>query len=167
MTGIANGSSGRVASLHLHPREGGERFQTVEAIELETGKGIFGNPRYFARRTRSGDLSKRQVSLIEREQISEHAATLGLEKIGPGIIRSNIETHGIDLGTLIGQHVQVGEAILLFYEARTGCAKMDAICSGLRELTKDNRLGVLAQVVQGGRIQIGDQIGLVKELAAS
>ena len=166
MNGIASESSGRVASLHLHPSEGGERFQTVEFIELETGKGISGNPRYFARRSRDREFSKRQVSLIEREQIAEHATTLGLGKIAPGTIRSNIETSGVDLIVFIGQQIQIGEAILFFYEARTGCAKMDAICSGLRELTKENRLGVLAQVVRGGRIRVGDEISLVKELVA-
>ena len=165
MNGIV--TPGRVSSLHLHPSEGGERFQNVDSIELEIGKGIVGEPRYFARRSRDGEFSKRQVSLIEREQIAEHAATLGLEKIGPGTIRSNIETTGVDLISFIGQQVQIGEAILLVYEARMGCFKMDAICSGLRELTKGNRLGVLAQVVRGGRIEVGDEISLVKELLVS
>lgn len=151
---------GRVASLHLHPREPGEIFSAVPALAVEQGKGIMGNPRYFARRSRSGGLSKRQVSLIEREQIAEHAATLGLEKISPGIIRSNIETSGVNLVALIGKEVQIGGAILFFYEARTGCAKMDMICTGLRELSKGDRLGVLAQVVRSGRIQVGDAIQL-------
>ena len=167
MNEIVSETCGRVASLHLHPVEGGERFQSVEAIKLEIGKGILGNPRYFARRSRDGEFSKRQVSLIEREQIAEHAITLGLEEIASGTIRSNIETSGVDLVSFIGQQVQIGEAILFVYEARTGCFKMDAICSGLRELTKENRLGVLAQVVRGGRIQVGDQISLVKELVVS
>lgn len=164
MNGIA--SAGRVASLHLHPNEGGERFQNVAAIELEAGKGIVGNPRYFARRSRDGGSSKRQVSLIEREQIAEHAATLGLETIAPGTIRSNIETTGADLISFVGQQIQIGDAILFVYEARTGCARMDAICSGLRELTKGNRLGVLAQVVRSGKIRVGDEISLVKNRTA-
>ncbi len=158
---------GRVTSLHLHPRKGGEPFSTVQSIAVETGKGIVANPRYFARRSRSGGLSKRQVSLIEREQIAEHAATLGLERIPPGTIRSNIETTGVELNSLIGKKIQIGEAILFLYEARTGCAKMDAICSGLRELTKDSRLGVLAQVIQSGKIRVGDTIQLAKEIVTA
>ena len=164
MNGIA--PTGRVASLHLHPNEGGERFQNVAAIELEAGKGILGNPRYFARRSRDGGLSKRQVSLIDREQIAENAATLGLETIAPGTIRSNLETTGADLISFVGQQIQIGDAILFVYEARTGCARMDSICSGLRELTKGNRLGVLAQVVRSGKIRVGDEISLVKEQAS-
>jgi MOSC domain-containing protein YiiM len=147
---------GRVASLHLHPQVEGEQFQNVSAIEVMEQKGIAGNPRYFARINREGQPGKRQVSLIEREQIAEHATTLGLETISPGTIRANIETSGVNLVALVGQRVEIGGAVLFIYEARTGCAKMDAICSGLRELSKGARLGVLAQVVRSGRIQIGD-----------
>ncbi|MEO6181722.1 MAG: MOSC domain-containing protein [Verrucomicrobiota bacterium] len=157
---------GRVASLHLHPREGGKPFQTVAAIKVEKQKGIVGNPRYFGRLSRSGDPSKRQVSLIEREQISEHATTLGLETISPGAVRSNVETTGANLVSLIGQEVQIGEAILLFYEARTPCSKMDELCAGLRELMRENRQGVLAQVIRSGRIEVGDAIFLAKEIIA-
>jgi MOSC domain-containing protein YiiM len=157
--------TGRVASLHLHPKESGAPFQAVAAIDVEEGKGIVGNPRYFARRSRSGGLSKRQVSLIEREQIAEHAATLGLETIPPGRVRANIETTGVDLVALVGQQVQAGTAVLFFYEARTPCSKMDDICTGLRELMEESRQGVMAQVVRSGRIQVGDKICLVKQAA--
>ena len=159
-------SPGRVASLHLHPIERGARLQTGESIEVETGKGIVGNPRYFERRNADGELTKRQVSLMERELIDEHATTLGLETISPGEIRSNIETSGVNLISFIGRRVQIGEAILFVYEARTGCAKMDAICNGLRDLTDGNRLGVLAQVERSGRIRVGDEICLVRETVA-
>ena len=156
---------GRVASLHLHPHVEGEQFQNVSTIEVVEQKGIAGNPRYFARLNREGEPSKRQVSLIEREQIAEHATTLGLETISPGTIRANIETSGVNLISLVGQQIAIGGAVLFIYEARTGCAKMDAICTGLRELSKGSRLGVLAQVMRSGRIRTGDEIKLVKYLA--
>ena len=156
---------GRVVSLHLHPVESGGLFQSVTVFELEAGKGIVGNPRYFARRSRSGGFSKRQVSLINREQIAEHATTLGLQSIPPGKVRSNIETEGVDLISLLDQEVQIGDATLYFYEGRTPCSKMDDICVGLRELMKENRQGVLAQVVRSGQIRVGDEIRLVKAKA--
>jgi MOSC domain-containing protein YiiM len=155
-----NGSvSGKVASLHLHPQEPGAALTAVQYINLVEGKGIQGNPRYFGRVSRtSGKPSRRQVTLIEREQIAEHAVTLGLESIPPGAVRSNIETSGIDLISLIGREVQIGDAVLLFYAPRDPCEKMDAICQGLREQMMNNRQGVLAEVVRGGRVQVGDQI---------
>jgi MOSC domain-containing protein YiiM len=146
---------GRVASLHLHPPEPGEPMISVVGIELAAGKGIVGNPRYFSRPTR------RQVTLLEREQIAEHSATLSLEKtIAPGLARSNIETEGIDLIALIGQKVRVGTALLFFYADRTPCYKMDLIAPGLREMMKDRRQGVLAQVLEPGVIRVGDGVSV-------
>ena len=154
----ASVATGRVASLHLHPTTGGEPFQKIESCELVAGKGILNNPRYFARVSQSGRPSRRQVTLMEREQIAEHAQTLGLTDIPPGAVRSNVETSGINLIELIGQEISIGEAILHVYAPRDPCAKMDKVCQGLRELMLENRQGVLAEVVQGGRVSNGDTI---------
>ena len=151
--------SGRVVSLHLHPEKSGEPLRAVGQIEVVAEKGIVGNGRYFGRLSRSTGLpSQRQVSLIEREQIAGHAVTLGLETIPPGAVRSNIETLDIDLIALLGREVQIGGAVLLFYDARLPCEKMDRICQGLRALMEDRRQGVLAQVIRGGVIRVGDLI---------
>ncbi len=156
---------GKVVSLHLHPVKPGEPLQTVEQIELVESKGIFGEPRYFGRVSRdSGQPSKRQVSLIETEQIAEHAKSLGLLSIPPGAVRSNIETAGIKLVELVGNEIELGEAVLFLYAPRDPCAKMDAICHGLRELMMNDRQGVLAQVVRSGTVRVGDLI-TVRQLA--
>jgi MOSC domain-containing protein YiiM len=150
---------GRVASLHLHPAEPGAPLQSVEVVEAVEAKGILGNPRYFGRVSReTGMPSRRQISLIEREQIAEHAAALGLDRIAPGAVRSNIETTGIRLVPLVGREIEIGEAVLLVSVPRDPCAKMDAICQGLRDLMAHDRQGVLAQVVRSGRIRVGDRI---------
>ncbi len=126
-------------------------------FELVAGKGIAGNKRYFSRPTR------RQVTLIEREIIAEHAEVLGLEEIAPGVVRSNIETTGVWFRELIGKHLLIGESAVVFlYESRTPCHKMDAIAQGLRRLMEDGRQGALAQVVVSGVVQAGDAIRLVK-----
>jgi MOSC domain-containing protein YiiM len=143
---------GCVASLHLHPGVAGGPLQLVDSLEAVVGNGLAGDERYFGR------TSRRQVSLIEREQIAEHAVALGLETIAPGAVRANIETLGIGLVELIDRQVAVGGAVFYFYEARTPCHKMDAICEGLRGLMADGRLGVMAEVVQSGRITVGDKV---------
>jgi MOSC domain-containing protein YiiM len=159
---MSENNIGRVASLHLHPEKSGEPLRAVEQIEVVEQQGIRGNGRYFGRNSRStGQPSKRQVTLIEREQISEHAAALGLETIAPGAVRSNLETLGVNLIELVGREVRVGEATLLFYEARTPCEKMDRLCEGLRERMENNQQGVLAQVIRGGIICVGDEITVV------
>jgi MOSC domain-containing protein YiiM len=156
---------GRVASLHIHPKVAGEPLIEVPEFHLVAEKGIAENKRYFGR-VNYGKPSKRQVTLIEREVIKQHAAALGA-KFDPGQVRSNIETTGIDLIALIGQHVQVGEAILLFVEPRTPCHKMDTLAPGLRELMENNRQGVIARVIKGGKVQPGDAIALTTQPAAA
>src|SRR5439155_25807036 len=100
-------SIGRVESLHLHPQVPGAPLESVTAIDLVQGKGIVDNPRYYGRISRDrGQPSKRQVTLIEREQVTEHAAKLGLQTIPPGAVRSNIETSGIDLVALVGREIE-------------------------------------------------------------
>ena len=150
---------GRVASLHLHPTESGAPLQTIEAVELVAGRGIQSDTRYFGRLSRdTGQPTRRQVTLIEREQIAEHATALSLPSIPPGAVRSNIETTGIILISFLGREVEIGGAVLRLYAPRDPCAKRDAICQGLRALMMNNRQGVLAEVVRSGTIRVGDPI---------
>jgi len=150
---------GHVASLHLHPAESGAPLQAVETLEVVEGKGIAGEARYFGRRSRdTGQPTRRQVSLIEREQIAEHAAALGLPAIVPGAVRSNIETTGVNLIALLGREIVIGEAVLRLYAPREPCPKMDAICQGLRARMMNQRQGVMAEVVRSGRVRVGDGI---------
>lgn len=122
-------------------------------------KGIQEDRRYFGRKSRStGKPSRRQVTLIEREQIAEHATAVGLETIRAGDVRSNMETTGVDLQSMMGCDVQVGEAVVRFYEPRTPCTKMDALFHGLRQLMENSRQGVLAEVVRSGVVRVGDAI---------
>ena len=143
---------GSVASLHVHPAKSGEPLLTVEAVNLVEGKGIVEDTRFFQRTPR------RQVTLIEREQLAAHADALGIGEIAPGAARSNIETTGIDLQRLLGRRVRIGEVVLELYKPRTPCYKMDLIGYGLRELMENGKQGVLAQVVKGGAIRVGDAV---------
>jgi MOSC domain-containing protein YiiM len=156
---IPSPASGRVASLHLHPGESGTPLHQVQGIEAVAGKGIIGDDRYYGRLSRkTGQPTRRQVSLIAREQIAEHAVALGLQSIPPGAVRANIETLGMDLMRFLGQDVTIGTAVLHFYEARTPCQLMDDICVGLRSFMDNGRQGVMAEVIQSGRIAVGDAI---------
>jgi MOSC domain-containing protein YiiM len=149
----------RVASLHLHPAEAGAPLRAVEAVEAVQAKGLVDDARYFGRLSReTGQPSSRQVSLIEREQLAEHAAALGLGGIAPGAVRSNIETQGINLVGLVGREIEIGGAVLFIRAPRDPCARMDAICQGLRERMLGHRQGVLAEVVRSGPIRTGDPI---------
>src|SRR3989442_15329339 len=101
-------AKGHVASLHVHPAEVEGPMLSVEEITLVEGKGIVQDVRYFDRKNCSGQPRRRQVTLIEREQISEHAAVLGLPAIAPGSGRSNIQTDGVSLIDCLGKPLQIG-----------------------------------------------------------
>jgi MOSC domain-containing protein YiiM len=132
---------------------------SLPAIRLEAQLGIVEDARYYARKSRlTGLPRKRQASLIEREQLAEHAAVLGLQSIAPGQARANIETLGINLQALVGKQVRIGTTVLLLYAPRTPCEKMNRICQGLRKLMENARQGVMAQVVQSGEIRVGDTV---------
>jgi len=148
-----------VASLHVHPPVAGEPMLPADSIAVETDAGIVGNTRYWQRQSRSTNQpNQRQVTLIEREQIAEHASALGLPDIAAGRVRSNIETEGIDLVPLAGRDVRVGGAVLHIAAPRDPCHKMDKIAPGLRERMTNDKQGVLAVVVQSGTIKNGDAI---------
>ncbi len=149
---------GRVASLHIHPSQSGGPMQSLAEIDLEAENGIVQDKRYFGRRSSSGQPGKRQVTLIEREQIAAHSATLGLAAFEPGVVRSNIETEGIQLVPLAGKQLRIGTAVLLIGSPRDPCEKMDRIAPGLRELMDHGKQGVLAQVLTSGKIRVGDSI---------
>jgi MOSC domain-containing protein YiiM len=134
----------------------------VEQITLVAGKGIAEDARYFGRRKANGEPNRRQVTLIEREQIGEHASVLGLTAIGPGRVRSNIETDGISLAECIGSRLQIGEAILFVHAPRTPCEQMEAIAPGLRKMMENDRQGVLAEVVRGGVVRVGDSVRVLE-----
>lgn len=163
-----NSNNARVVSLHLHPVDPGEVMQAVMSVELVAEKGIAGNPRYFGRISRkTGQPSRRQLSLMEREQIAEHAAVLGLNTIAPGAVRANVETEGIELVALVGQYVRIGTALIYLYEPRDPCSKMDEICQGLRELMVPQKQGVMAEVIESGTVTVGDKISVENQPVAS
>ena len=95
--------------------------------------------------------SARQVLLIEAE-------TLEAYNVLAGAIRENITTRGIDLmGLPNGTRLQVGSALLETTKECTPCSMVDEVRMGLREELRGKR-GMLARVVRGGEIRIGDEI---------
>jgi MOSC domain-containing protein YiiM len=149
---------GTVASLHLHPDVAGEPLRAVSEVYAEAGQGLVGDARVFGRKNQKGEPRRRQVTLIAREEIARHAAALGLPEIAPGAVRSNIETTGLDLISFLRREMEVGQAVLLFYEARTPCWKMDRVAPGLQAIMSQGCQGVLAQVIRSGWIRTGDAL---------
>jgi len=110
----------------------------------------------------------RQVHLVMTEKL-EALAAQGF-KVGPGVIGENITTSSIDLFALPrGTRLAIGtEAIIEITGLRNPCTQLDAFQPGLMAATLEQdaedkpllRAGIMAIVLQGGRITTGDAITL-------
>ena len=147
-----------------------------EEITLVAGLGVEGDAHFGARVQHRHRVARdpdqpnlRQVHLIQRELFDEVAAA-GYA-VAPGDLGENITTEGIDLLALpTGTTLRLGdEALIALTGLRNPCGQIDGFQNGLLgELIErvDGRTvprgGVMAVVVQGGRVRPGDviQVGL-------
>ena len=91
---------------------------------------------------------KRQVLLVDRE-------TLDALDLGPGMIRENITTEGLNVnGLQPGESLRVGEALFEVTMACTPCGQMEDLRPGLRKEIRGRR-GMLCRIVKGGTIRLG------------
>jgi len=100
------------------------------------------------------DRPRREILLASQEHLDE----LGVE---PGAIRENVTVAGADVHSWpVGQRVKVGGALLEITMVCDPCHRMDELRPGLRTLL-DGKRGMLAHVVEGGDIALGDEIELL------
>jgi MOSC domain-containing protein YiiM len=94
----------------------------------------------------------RQVLVMDKETLDEM-------DLKPGIIKENITTTGLDLSQAkVGQVFFMGDQVTMeIVGPCEPCGKMDAIRTGLRG-DLDGRRGMLAVVLNGGPIKVGDSI---------
>jgi len=136
----------RIVSIQLCP---GHRqlMQPVTAANLIGGLGIEGDKHAVA-------TSDRQVLLADQEALDE----VGVE---PGTIKENLTVEGLHvMGLAVGTRVRLGDsAVLEITKVCEPCFRMDEIRMGLQaELV--GRRGMVARVVNGGSIAVGDRITL-------
>ncbi len=134
-----------------------EPMETPESVNVVAGFGIEGD----RHATDEGVRAARQVLLMDEE-------TLEAFGLAHGEVRENITTSGIDLAsTPAGRTLALGEDVVLKITGHCApCARMDEIRSGLREELEGKR-GMLATVVQGGTVRVGDAIRVLEGAAAS
>jgi MOSC domain-containing protein YiiM len=135
-----------VSGLFVSPGRGTGRSEPRERVLAIESRGIEG--------CAHGNPPRREVLLVSKE----HLDALGVE---PGAIRENVTVEGVDVHSWpVGQRVQVGAAVLEITMVCDPCHRMDELRAGLRSQL-DGRRGMLAHVVDGGEIALGDQIELL------
>ena len=97
---------------------------------------------------------KREVLFASKE----HLDSVNVE---PGAIRENITVDGADVEKWpVGQRVRVGAAEFEITMVCDPCHRMDELRDGLRAELQGRR-GMLARVVEGGEVAVGDEITLL------
>lgn len=119
----------------------------VDRAELITALGLDGDKHAVA-------TSKRQVLLVDQEALDEVG-------VAPGIIKENLTVEGLNvMGLPVGTRLTLGsQAVLEITDVCEPCFRMDEIRSGLKD-ELEGRRGMVAVVIRGGSISIGDPISV-------
>jgi MOSC domain-containing protein YiiM len=138
--------AGRVSAMFITPKKG-EPACALDTAELVTNYGLAGD-------AHARPNSDRQLLLMDAETLRDLDLTAG-------VLKENITTVGIPLRDLpSGQRLLVGSAVVELTKGCPPCADLNEIRPGLqRELV--GRRGVLARVISGGTVLVGDEIALV------
>ena len=151
---------GTVTAIHV--ASGAEtEMEDVESAEAVAGQGLRGD-RYFEESGSfsDGESDGRDLTLIEAEAIEAIEHESGID-ISFADHRRNVTTRDVALNHLVGEQFRVGEVVC---EGVMLCEP----CSHLQSLTEDgvlealiHRGGLRANIIDGGTIRAGDEIGRV------
>lgn len=152
--------------------------QTVRSAEMVAGVGLVGDAHAGARvkhrsrvRANPEQPNLRQVHLLQAELFDELAGAGHV--VRPGDLGENVTTRGIDLLSLpTGAMLRLGDEVLLALTGlRNPCGQIEAFQPGLLDRVRTRgeqgrdqgrglvrRAGVMAVVVRGGRVTVGDAI---------
>ena len=135
---------GAITNLHI-ARVKGTPSDPVQEATVISGLGLAGDRSAF-------EGSMRQVLFMDKETLDE----FGLD---PGQVKENITVSGLDLSqTKAGQVFTIGDGVTMeLIGYCDACGKMDAIRLGLQD-ELDGKRGMLAKVVNGGQIKLGDSV---------
>ena len=139
-------------------RPGRQRLATptpVQSAVVRAGTGIDGE--HHAKSGRS----KRQVTLIQAEHLPVIAAILKRDAIDPGLLRRNLVVSGINLIALKDRKFKIGEVLLEGTGPCDPCSRMEENLGPGGYNAMRGHGGITAQVLEGGDIQVGDEVRAV------
>ena len=155
-----------VRSVHRSPIHGFSK-ESTDSITLLTGLGLEGDAhcgelvQHLSRvAANPSQPNLRQVHLMMGE-------TLDGENVPDGELGENITTYGIDLHALpTGTLMSIGDSVIELTGLRNPCAQIntyrDGLLSAFRSENPDGgtirRAGIMAIVIDGGSIRVGDEI---------
>lgn len=121
----------------------------VDEAQLVAGRGLVGN---------ANQGGKRQLTIISREAWEAVERELG-EPVAPETRRANLLVTGLDLAGSRGRVMRIGACRIRVYGETKPCWQMEEAHAGLQSaLRPDWRGGVFGEVLDDGRITVGDSL---------
>ena len=130
-------------------------LDVVSQAQISKGEGLIGD--HFAGKRST----KRQVTLIQAEQIDSVASMLHRDSLDPGLLRRNIVVKGINLLALKDKQFQIGEAVLEMTGLCHPCSRMEENLGAGGYNAMRGHGGITAKVISGGEIKLGDKLQMI------
>lgn len=135
-------------------------MRVLNEVRLLSDRGIEGDRASI----RTG--GKRQVSLLQAEHLPVIAALVGRSAVEPALLRRNLVVSGINVLALRARVFRIGEALLQGAGTCEPCSKMEqALGVGGYNAVRGHG-GILARVLRGGVIRLGDEVDFVGDDAS-
>ena len=119
----------------------------IDTANLIANHGIEGD-------RKAGKNKTRHLNIMSLETLQKHA--LDGYRVAPGEMGEQIIIEGLDIGSLKkGELIQIGEsAVVRINNRRSGCEWFERVQGKTRYID----LGVMASVIESGKISVGDQV---------
>ncbi len=141
--------SGELMWIGLRPSKG-EPMLKVDEVLVDTQSGLIGD-RY------QGNSGRRQVTLLQYEHLAVLESMLG-KVIPPEVLRRNLLIKGVNLLALKNCQFKMGTAVFQMTGLCHPCSKMETKLGPGGYNAMRGHGGINAQVLQGGKISVGDKL---------
>jgi MOSC domain-containing protein YiiM len=141
--------------------EGGAPMRRRETVEAVRG-GLEGD-RYKTGRGYYSPFDVCEVTLVDAAALETIEQEYGID-LSDGRHRRNVVTRGVDVHDLLETTFRVGEALLRGTRPRPPCVHVEQVAGedGVARALKQGRGGICADVLDPGRIAVGDSLEVVE-----
>lgn len=147
---------GRVEAIVVRESAHGAALPVAQALAL-AGIGLAEDR--LGRRGVPGD-SKRQLSLIQHEHLPAIAAFARRAAVDAVDLRRNLVVSGVNLLSLKGVPLRVGEALIEIAGPCAPCSRMEEVLGPGGYAAMRGHGGMTARILAGGLIRVGDEVRL-------
>lgn len=149
--------TGAVEAIHVAPKSGAPMESRAKAKAIADA-GLAGDR--YAERTGTfsgGSSGGRDLTLAEAEAIEAIEREAGID-LGFDEHRRNVTTRDVALNHLVGERFRIGSVVCEGVRLCEPCSHLESLTEdGVREALL-HRGGLRADIVEGGRIEVGDEI---------